>query len=69
MIENFWLNALWSITPFTVAGLIFWLIMRKVFRADQDERKAYAKFEQQERKRLGLDEKPPSPGHPTPPGS
>jgi hypothetical protein len=39
-----------------LAGLIFWLIMRKVFRADRDEREAYAKLERQERKRLGLDE-------------
>lgn len=56
MIENFWLNALWSIIPTVLAGLIFWLIMRKVFRADRDEREAYAKLERQERKRLGLDE-------------
>ncbi len=55
MIEDFWLNALWSITPTVLAGLIFWLIMRKVFRADRDEREAYAKLEREERKRLGLD--------------
>ena len=56
VIQDFWLNALWSITPTVLAGLIFWLIMRKVFRADRDEREAYAKLEREERKRLGIDE-------------
>ena len=55
MIEDFWLNALWSITPTVLIGLIFWLIMRSVIRADRNEREAYAKLERQERKRLGLD--------------
>ena len=57
MIEDFWLNALWSITPTVLLAGIFWLIMRSVIRADRNEREAYAKLEAQERKRLGL-EKP-----------
>ncbi|HLP23770.1 MAG TPA: hypothetical protein VK139_06985 [Microbacteriaceae bacterium] len=56
MIENFWLNALWSVTPTVLCGLIFWLVMWKVMRADRDERSAYAKLERAERLRRGLPE-------------
>ncbi|MDJ0337880.1 hypothetical protein [Cryobacterium sp. PH31-O1] len=55
MIENFWGNALFSIVPTIALGLIFWLMMRSILRADRTERKVYAQIEAEERARLGLD--------------
>lgn len=54
MIENFWLNALYSVTPTILIGLIFWFIMRSILGADRGERQAYADMEQQERDKRGL---------------
>ena len=55
MIENFWGNALFSVVPTIALGLIFWLLMRSILRADRTERKVYAQIEAEERARLGLD--------------
>lgn len=52
--DNYWLNALWSIIPTVLVGVIFWLVMRAIIRADRDERAAYADLEAAERSRLGL---------------
>ncbi|WP_394770914.1 hypothetical protein [Lacisediminihabitans sp.] len=52
MIENFWWGALFSVTPTILVGLIFWLVMRSIFRADRTERKVYAEIEAEERARL-----------------
>ncbi len=56
MIENFWLNAFYSVTPTILIGLIFWFIMRSILRADRGERDTYAKIEQEERAKRGLGE-------------
>lgn len=53
--DNFWLNALWSVAPTVLVGLIFWLVMRSIIHADRTERKVYARIEAEERARLGLD--------------
>ena len=53
--DNFWLNALWSVAPTILVGLIFWLVMRSIIHADRTERKVYARIEAEERARLGLD--------------
>ncbi|MDH6238248.1 hypothetical protein [Cryobacterium sp. CG_9.6] len=55
MIENFWANALFSVVPTIFLGLLFWLLLRTILRADRTERKVYAKMEAEERARLGLD--------------
>ena len=55
MIENFWGNALFSVVPTIALGLIFWLMMRSILRADRTERRVYAQIEAEERARLGLD--------------
>ena len=55
MIENFWGNALFSSVPTIALGLMFWLMMRSILRADRTERKVYAQIEAEERARLGLD--------------
>jgi len=52
--DNFWINALWSVTPTVLVGGIFWFVMRSVIRADRNERAAYAEIEATERARLGL---------------
>jgi hypothetical protein len=57
--DEFWSNALWSVTPTVLVGLIFWFIMRSVIHADRNERKAYAQVEAAERARMGL---PPADG-------
>ena len=54
MIENFWLNALYSVTPTILIGLVFWFIMRSILSADRGERQAYADIEAQERAKRGL---------------
>ena len=53
--DNFWLNALWSVAPTILVGLIFWVVMRSIIHADRTERKVYARIEAEERARLGLD--------------
>jgi hypothetical protein len=55
VIENFWGNALFSVVPTIALGLIFWLLLRSILRADRTERKVYAQIEAEERARLGLD--------------
>ncbi len=52
--DNFWLNALWSITPTVLLGLMFWLIIRSILRADRVERDTYAQIEAEERAKRGL---------------
>ncbi len=37
--DEFWANAIWSLAPTVLIGLIFWFVMRAVIRADRSERK------------------------------
>jgi hypothetical protein len=52
VIENFWANALYSVTPTVLLGLVFWFVMRSIINADRNERSAYAKIEAEERAKL-----------------
>ena len=52
MPQEFWSNAIYSIIPTLLVGLIFWFIMRAVIRADRTERNAYAKIEAEERAKI-----------------
>ena len=54
VIENFWLNAAYSVTPTILIGLVFWFVMHSILRADRDERESYSKIEQEERAKRGL---------------
>ena len=54
LIENFWLNALYSVTPTAILGVVFWLVMRSIFRADRGERDAYTEIEREEKRKRGL---------------
>lgn len=60
MIEDYWLNALWSLLPTVVVGIIFWVVMRAILRSDRNERKAYAQVEAEQRAKLGLPPVEPS---------
>ena len=51
MPQDFWGNALYSVTPTILVGLLFWFILRAVIRADRTERTAYSKIESEERAR------------------
>lgn len=54
MLEDYWANAIYSVAPTILVGLIFWLVMRAIVRADRTERKVYAKIEAEERAKRGL---------------
>lgn len=49
MPEEFWANALYSVTPTILVGLLFWFIIRGIIRADRTERKVYSEIEAEER--------------------
>lgn len=48
------MNALWSITPTALIGLLFFVVLRFILRADRNERRIYNEMEAKERQRLGL---------------
>jgi len=52
MPQDFWGNAIFSVTPTIVLGLIFWFAMRAIIRADRAERAVFTEIEAQERARL-----------------
>lgn len=52
MLDDFWANAIFSVTPTIVVGLIFWFAMRAIIRADRAERQAYTDIEAEERARF-----------------
>lgn len=52
MPDDFWGNAIFSVTPTIVLGLIFWFAMRSIIRADRAERETFSAIEAEERARL-----------------
>lgn len=50
--NDFWANAIWSLAPTVLIGLLFWVIMRAILHADRNERAAYAEIEAEERARF-----------------
>jgi flagellar biosynthesis/type III secretory pathway M-ring protein FliF/YscJ len=54
VLQDYWANAIYSVAPTILVGLIFWLVMRAIIRADRTERKVYAEIEAEERAKLGL---------------
>lgn len=59
MLEDYWANAAFSVTPTILVGLIFWLVMRSILRADRTERSVKARIEAEERAKRGLAQKAP----------
>lgn len=52
--DNWWVNAIWSITPTALIGLFFVIVLRFILQADRTERRIYKEMEAEERARLGL---------------
>ena len=52
--DNWWMNAVWSLTPTVLIGLFFWMVMRLILRADRTERRIYSEIEAEERQKAGL---------------
>ena len=52
--DNWWTNAVWSLTPTVLIGLFFWLVLRLILRADRTERRIYREIENEERAKAGL---------------
>lgn len=52
--DNWWVNAIWSVTPTVLIGLFFFVVLRFILRADRTERRIYKEMEAEERERLGL---------------
>lgn len=50
--SNYWFNAIYSLVPTVIVGLIFWFIVRAIIKADSRERAAYVKYAKQEREAL-----------------
>lgn len=61
MPQDFWANAIYSVTPTILVGLVFWFVLRAIIRGDRSERAAYAKVEAEERAKAGLPPKPADP--------
>lgn len=51
---DFWMNALWSVTPTIVIGTFFGFIIRACIVGDRNERRMRQQVEAEERARLGL---------------
>ncbi|SFS03648.1 hypothetical protein SAMN04487783_0769 [Agrococcus baldri] len=54
MPESWWGNAIFSLVPTIVLGLIFWMVMRMILRGDRTARREYDRIEAEERAKLGL---------------
>lgn len=55
--NDVWVGILWALTPTVLVGLLFWLVLRAIVRADRTERRVYAKMEAKERAKRGLPQK------------
>ncbi|MEO7349949.1 MAG: hypothetical protein ABIW32_08865 [Terrimesophilobacter sp.] len=58
--QDYWWNAVFSLTPTILIGLILWMVLRSIIRADRTERRAYARIEAEERAKMGLPPAPPA---------
>lgn len=52
--DDYWVAVFWTLLPTVVVSLIFFFVLRGVIRADRTERREYARYEAEERKRRGL---------------
>ncbi len=49
MPEDFWGNAIFSLVPTVLFGLLFWFVFRSIIRSDRAEREVAAQVEVEER--------------------
>ena len=59
MPESWWGNAIFSLVPTIVLGLIFWMVMRMILRGDRTARLKYDQIEAEERAKAGLPPRQP----------
>lgn len=57
MPQDFWGNAVFSVTPTILVGLLFWFVMRAVVRSDRSERAAQSKAEAEAHARIEAEER------------
>jgi hypothetical protein len=55
VIQNYWGNVVYSLAASALLGLVFWIVMRSIMRADRTERKVYAEIEAEERARMAAE--------------
>jgi len=55
MIHSYWGNVIYSLVPTVLLGLVFWVVMRSILRADRTERKVYSEIEAEERAKIERD--------------
>ncbi len=46
---DFWGNAIFSLVPTLLFGVLFWFVFRAIFRSDRNEREVAARIEAEER--------------------
>jgi uncharacterized membrane protein len=54
MPDGFWANALFSVIPTVLFGVLFWFVFRAIVRADRSERAVAARIEAEERAKRAL---------------
>jgi hypothetical protein len=53
-VDTYWVAVIWTLLPTVLVSVIFFYVLRSVIRADRTERRAYARYEAEERARRGL---------------
>ena len=53
-VNDIWMNVIWPGVPTVILTAALFYLLRVVLHMDRNERKAYAKIEQQERAKRGL---------------
>ena len=59
------LAGLGALAPTVLVGLVFWLVMFVILRADKHERRAFSKIEAEERAKLAAAQNAPAGARPT----
>ena len=57
-LDNWWLNAFWSVIPTVMVGLIFWFVIRAILNADRKEREVFLRVDAEERAKVAREEPP-----------
>ena len=60
MPEEFWANAIFSVVPTLLFGLLFWFVFRSILRSDRTERAVAAQVEAEERAKRAARTDPPA---------
>jgi hypothetical protein len=58
MPEEFWANAIFSVVPTLLFGLLFWFVFRAIIRSDRSERAVAAQIEAEERAKRAARKEP-----------